>query len=402
MSASTKRVKRVDHYKQPIDWLLLFEQVQNRRACTDVAAEHPGVSARTLQERYRAWCEAKRAGDAFAVAKWEGKVNGRRYSHSALSQADEAEVASRLRAAKREGEYVSRAEVVQAVMELWAERHPRPTRSLAPFKCSPQFITRFRRRHGFSTKKHKLRRQGPAQREDDDSKADAMAEYLIHVDEAVEQYGANNVINADETAAHGVQHTGRSWGIVGEPNVVNTGLSERDAITTMPAVSAAGDRLPMQVLVKGKTQRAVKNKNLPHTTAAYPTGSGWQTSSSITQYIEDEVSQYTDDQPSALIMDDYDAHKTEEVRGAAERHNTDLIIVPPGMTSTLQPLDVGVNGELKRRAREKWVQDKAAGKENADTLSRAAQRMNEAYHELPASTFTNAFNKAVPSLAFAR
>ena len=69
------------------------------------------------------------------------------------------------------------------------------------------------------------------------------------------------------------------------------------------------------------------------------------------------------------------------------------------MTSTLQPLDVGVNAELKRRARRKWVQDKAGGKENADTLSRAVERINEGYHQLPTSAITGAFSKAVPSLA---
>ena len=32
--------------------------------------------------------------------------------------------------------------------------------------------------------------------------------------------------------------------------------------TTIPAVSAAGDRLHMQVIVKGKTRHAVRDENL--------------------------------------------------------------------------------------------------------------------------------------------
>jgi hypothetical protein len=196
-----KLAKRVNHYKQQYDWLSLFEKMQSGRTCVSVAEEHPEVTDGNLQKRYSAWCKAKAAGDAFAIAKWEGKVSGRRYSHSALSEADEAEVAARLRAVKRDGGYVSRALLTSTVMELWAERHQHVTRSTSQFACSPQFVTRFRCRHGFVTKLHKLRKQGPAQRADDDSKADAMTEYYIHVGEAVEQYGANNVINADETAA---------------------------------------------------------------------------------------------------------------------------------------------------------------------------------------------------------
>ena len=154
----------------------------------------------------------------------------------------------------------------------------------------------------------------------------------------------------------------------------------------------------MEVIVRGKTQRAVNNKKLPLNTAGYPTPSGWQNSSTISRYIDEEVSQYTDDQPSALILDDYDCHQTDEVRDTAAAHNIDLIIVPPGMTHTLQPLDVGVNGVQKRVAREKWMHDRVEGKENADALPRAVQRIDEAYNELPASTITSAFKKALPTV----
>ena len=227
MSAPThrvQRVKRVAHYRQQNNWLPLFKQAQEGRACAHIAAEHPGMGERTLQMRYRRWCAAQQAGDALEIAKCEGKVDGRRYSRSALSEVDEEELAARLRSAK------------------------------------------------------------------------------------------------------------------------------------------------------GTCQ------------------------STTSQYIDEEVSQYTDDQPSALILDDYDCHQTDEVRDTAAAHNVELIIVPPGMTHVLQPLDVGVNAELKRRAREKWVQDKAEGKENADTLSRAAQRINEAYRDLPTSTITGAFKKALPTV----
>ena len=290
MSAPIKRAKRVAHYRQQIDWVTLFEQLQNGRAGTAIAAENPAVNVKTLHRWHRAWCEAKRTGDPVALARSEGKVDGRRYNNTALSEADETEVAARLRAAKRDGEVVTRAQLVKAVMDLWLERNPHATRGIAPFRCSPQFVTRFRRRDGFSTTAHKLRRQGPAQRANEDSKVDAACEYLERVQTAVDQYGPHNVVNADETAAHGVQHSRSSWGIVGHPNTVNTTHSNKDTIPTMPAVSAAGDRPPMQVLVKGKTQLAVRNKHLPSSTAGYPTPSGWQTSSSMVQYIDDTPS----------------------------------------------------------------------------------------------------------------
>ena len=101
-------------------------------------------------------------------------------------------------------------------------------------------------------------------------------------------------------------------------------------------------------------------------------------------------------------MDDYDAHNTEQVRSTLKDLNCEPIQVPTSLTHLAQPLNVGVNGVLKRRAREMWVRDKATGKENADTLGRAAERTNDAYQELPASTITKAFEKAVPTLALPR
>ena len=210
MSEPPQRAKRVAHYKQPFDWLLLFQQLQSGHHSTQLAAEHPGVNASTLRRRYNAWCAAKQAGDAFAVSKWEGKVDGRRYSHSALSAADEAEVASRIRAAKQDGECVGRRQLVQAVMELWSERTPHITRAHPPFKCSPQFVTRFRRRHGFSTTVHTLRRQGPAQRQSDDAKiddkaegkenADTLSRAAARMNEAYEEMPKDHIVRAWEKA----------------------------------------------------------------------------------------------------------------------------------------------------------------------------------------------------------
>ena len=54
-----------------------------------------------------------------------------------------------------------------------------------------------------------------------------MAEYIIHMDEAVQLYGANNVINAVDFAAHGVQHASTSWGVRGRAHVFNIALSDR-------------------------------------------------------------------------------------------------------------------------------------------------------------------------------
>ncbi len=53
-------------------------------------------------------------------------------------------------------------------------------------------------------------------------------------------------------------------------------------------------------------------------------------------------------------MDSFEEHKTELVRRKCNIGNTHLAIIPGGLTSIVQPLDVCINKPFKERLREKW------------------------------------------------
>jgi DDE superfamily endonuclease len=99
-----------------------------------------------------------------------------------------------------------------------------------------------------------------------------------------------------------------------------------------------------------------------------------------------------------LILDDYDAHKTDEVLEACKQHNIERILVPAGQTAHLQPLDVSVNSQIKQKARKSWVKDKEERPLQADTLSRAAERVDVALRDIPKQSIKESFDKAVPVL----
>jgi len=287
-------------------------------------------------------------------------------------------------------------------MDIWRESHPRVTRSTPQFVLSPQFFTRFRRRHGFSTTQHKVEKVARRTEEQENQRIDETAEYLMRVDDAVQQHGARQVINADETMGRAVEQPRKSWGERGKRNIVNTTMDRRRGITTTPSIAADGTKLPLQAIAKGKTQRTVINKHFPSGVVGDHSASGWQTSKTAANLINNVIAPHTRDQPSSLILDDYKAHSTAAVKDAAAAHNIDLISVPGGQTSVLQPLDVSVNGEIKQRARRKWVKDKQSGRENSDTLTRAVERVNDAYHAVPSAHITSSFSKAVPALRLPR
>ena len=52
--------------------------------------------------------------------------------------------------------------------------------------------------------------------------------------------------------------------------------------------------------------------------------------------------------PSLLVCDQFQAHVTESTKRFATKLKTHLAVIPGGLTSQLQPLDVSVNKPFKR------------------------------------------------------
>jgi hypothetical protein len=59
---------------------------------------------------------------------------------------------------------------------------------------------------------------------------------------------------------------------------------------------------------------------------------------------------------SMLVLDAFRCHRTQNLKTQLEEQCTDLFIIPGGMTSMLQPLDVSVNKPMKTALRQKWSQ----------------------------------------------
>ena len=52
---------------------------------------------------------------------------------------------------------------------------------------------------------------------------------------------------------------------------------------------------------------------------------------------------------SLLVLDAFSAHRTDTVKRRIDRKNTDIAIIPGGLTSRLQPLDVSMNKSFKSK-----------------------------------------------------
>ena len=67
-------------------------------------------------------------------------------------------------------------------------------------------------------------------------------------------------------------------------------------------------------------------------------------------------------QPSVLVLDALKGHVTDSVKDQLCKMKTELLVIPGGMTSVLQPMDISINKPFKDRLRQQyltWIVDPA-------------------------------------------
>lgn len=235
------------------------------------------------------------------------------------------------------------------------------TRSRLPvFRASDGFVSAFKRRQRLSSHRTALlpmKEHKQAARDLDQEAFD----YVTEVRSAVLQYGERLVLNMDETPVQLCDAPTTAVVATGSKQAarIQTDFLQKNTLTTFPCVSAAGDRLRMAAILKGKTSRSllkIRNgaSDAVKQVRLYTSPQGWMTEQVMLAWMQDVVLSYTNAQPAALLLDQYAAHMTPAVRALAEHLQLQLIFVPAGLTATLQPLDVGINGALQQARRKVW------------------------------------------------
>ena len=213
------------------------------------------------------------------------------------------------------------------------------------FKCSNGFIFDFKQRHRFSSRRGHLKRRPVVSDED----LNAWKEKIKNLLKTVPK---DHIVNVDETAWFFYPKGLLTWATKGSTDISSTiGGSDKENITALCSITAAGTKLPMMLIAAGKTT-LVEASQLGDVYPHWKTHSesGWTTEETFVEYLL-HIAEYFNNEEVHLILDVYAAHRTELVKETARNNNITLYFIPPGCTDLVQPLDVKVFGALKATAR---------------------------------------------------
>ena len=103
---------------------------------------------------------------------------------------------------------------------------------------------------------------------------------------------------------------------------------------------------------------------------------GWMNANLMKEYVEylDDELANRDKAPRMMVYDSFKGHLEESVKEKFREHDFNLAVIPGGLTSICQPLDVAINKPFKDNLRKEWhlwMASGGAGETAAGNLRRA-------------------------------
>uniref|UniRef100_A0A8C6PX15 HTH CENPB-type domain-containing protein n=1 Tax=Nothobranchius furzeri TaxID=105023 RepID=A0A8C6PX15_NOTFU len=273
------------------------------------------------------------------------------------------------------------------------------------FKASTGWCIRMMRRSGLALR----RRTSLAQHLPSDfaEKLQSFQRYVIGLRKK-HSYTLDQIGNADQTPVFFDMPTSVTVHKKGEKSVIvkSTG-NEKNRITVMLACLADGTKLAPYVILKRKT---VPKEPMPAGIIVRAQEKGWMESELVVDWLKVVWGTRRGalrKKRNMLIMDAFRGHLTDAVKTQLRKMNGDLVIIPGGMTSQLQVLDVVVNKPFKDNLRTRYTEwllsgDHAltpSGKIQKPTVHRLCEWILQAWDAVTAESIINGFKKCCISNA---
>lgn len=191
-----------------------------------------------------------------------------------------------------------------------------------------------------------------------------------------------------------------------EVKVLSTGY-EKLRFTVILACLSDGTKLQPYVVFKRKT--IPKNENFPKKVIVRVNAKGYMTGDMVVQWFRLVWCLW----PGALlrlnnvlVLDSFRGHPTSKAKDKLRRAGTDMLVIPAGLTSQLQPLDVGINKPFKDNVRRLYNERLArddhemtpSGRVKRASRAEACRWVASAWAALPRELVARSFKKCGISL----
>lgn len=214
----------------------------------------------------------------------------------------------------------------------------------------------------------------------------------------------NHITNMDEVPLAfdiPVNHTVEKKG-TSTVSIRTTG-HEKSAFTVVLGCHGNGQKLPPMVIFKRKT---LPKEKFPAGIIVKANQKGWMDEEKMREWLREVYVKRPDGffhaSPSLLICDSMRSHLTTTVKNQVKQMNSELAIIPGGLTKELQSLDIGVNRAFKvklRTAWERWMTDGEhtftnSGRQRRASYATICEWIVDAWAKVSALTVVRAFAKA--------
>ena len=172
------------------------------------------------------------------------------------------------------------------------------------------------------------------------------------------------IISLDQTSTKHVPVGHTTLAKRNSKTVTSKGSTDKQTITATFAISLRGDFLPMQPIYGGQTKKCLSRFKFPEKFSLSYNETHYSNEKEACKFIEEILKPYIkqvierDNQPidqrALVIMDVFKGQVTPMVLDLYKESNIVVVLVPANMTNHLQPLDLTVNGYVKRFMRAKF------------------------------------------------
>lgn len=307
----------------------------------------------------------------------------------------EKEIATWVLSERQCGRIVTRALIRLKALQ-WAAKNKEDGLN---FKATVSWCSRFMHRHDLVIRqKTKIAQKLP---KDLDHKITQFQTFVINQRKRNE-YGMAHIGNMDETPMFFDVVGNTTINKKGEKTIlVKTTGHEKQHFTVVLACLADGTKLPPMIIFKRKTMPKDK---FPPGVVIHVQEKGWMDDSGCVKWINEVWARRPGAMlkpKSLLVWDMFKSHLTDTAKKLLKSKKTDMAVIPGGLTSVLQPLDVSLNKPFKDSMRTKWNEWMASGQQTytaagnmrAASLPTVCQWVKDSWDSIDPKVVVNSFKK---------